>query len=248
MARKQNILASFTPTQREIFEIKQWLLEENKNTRKGFYCNWNTINQGFLEGRVATISLDAKNVGFVLWSEWECTARIEIMEVHPQHRKKGIGKRLVTDLTAFLLQQGICVVDLQCNPASSEPIWRKLGFIDFPSTEEGIDDEERLNKELYKVLIPHAGVTDLYNDVDDVIQLWDKEPYETKSVPPSWVWKITFRDDNKELTLPIIHPCKSDWKIQRKCKSAIVTDKVKRFAKEEIQFGRYLIINKPPDF
>jgi len=248
MKSKRRETISFHPTNEEIAQINQWLFKEDNLTGEGFYCNWNIINRHYSEGRMATISINKKNVGFVIWTEFESVARIEIIEVKPSYRKRGLGKRLVDELIIRLRENGTCVLDLQCSPATSEPIWRRLGFIDIPGTEENTNNGERFGKELYQILIPHSESTTLVDDEDDVIQLWNKEDYQTELITPNWTWKIEFKKDEQELTKPIIHPCKSDWKIQRKYKNEIVKNKVKYFSKEEIQFRDFLIIKKLPKF
>ena len=130
---------------------------------------------------------------------------------------------------------------MQCAPAESEKVWKKLGFIEFPNNCLEWSSE---NKELYKIIVPHSLPTST-NSTNEYIELWDKEIYKQSIIESKWRWDIKFKTNSNMLTLPIIHPCDKEWRIQWvKDKQIIQNDKVKYFNDQEIRFGDFLIINE----
>ncbi len=92
---------TFSPTYKQVGEVEKWLITERQKTGDGFYCNWNIIKSSFENNELATISLNNKTIGFATWRlTSDKTARIEIAEVEPTNRNKGIGKILTTQLHA----------------------------------------------------------------------------------------------------------------------------------------------------
>lgn len=229
---------SFKPTETQIAEIGKWLIEEQNMTGEGFYCNWDSIIYSFNKNKAVVISIDKKTIGFATWKySYDFTATIDIVEIKPTHRKKGFGKVLILQLFKYFKDKNIFVVDLQCAPASSEKTWKHLGFNSFP------DNGEDGNKQLYQILIP-SSKTITFNDENEFIELWNNEPcYE-----PTWTWKLEFKEGTRNLIKPIVHPCHNDWRIRWKQKGVTVEDdNVKYFGKNEIYFGKFLIITKMPE-
>jgi hypothetical protein len=243
MPQKSKIKISFKPTRNQIDEMESWLIEERNLTGDGFYCNWNIIISSFKEKKLAIILEDNQTVGFVTWDSYtEFTATIEITEIKPTHRNKGLCKQLISQLEQRLISKCICVIKLQCAPSSSEPIWLHLGFVDFPKHAKW----NRGNRELYKVLVPHLEPRNIV--VNEYIELWDDEPYRTQEVNSTWKWELIFKNGTRELEKPIIQPCHYDWRIRWANNDLILRDeKTKRFGQDEIVFGSFLIIKKMPE-
>lgn len=240
----KGINISFKPTNDQLAEIKKWLIEEEKRTGDGFYCNWEIIESSFAKKNLATISQDEKTIGFITWyNNSNHTSRIDIIEIKPTHRSKGLGKILISKLLEKLRSKIIYAVKLECAPSYSEPIWRHLGFIDFP---EHRFLWNRQNKELYKILIPHLETQKLINAVE-CIELWNDESFGNQSLNSKWKWQLVFKEGTRELVRPIIHPCHDDWRIKWTLNGATIRDdKVKYFDKQVKNFGDFLIINRMP--
>ena len=236
---------SFAPPKDQLDEIERWLIEEDNLTGEGFYCNWEIIASSFDKKNIATISEDNNPIGFITWrTNSSFTSIIEIAEIKPNYRKKGLGKQLVSKLIEKLVSEDICVISLQCAPSSSEPIWRQLGFIDFPKNK---DIWNRSNVELYKIVVPQLESQNS-NNSDEFVELWDDEPYCTNESNSTWKWKLIFKEGTKELERPIIHPCHYDWRIKWSINNVkIKDDKVKYFDMGEIMFGKFLIIKNMPN-
>ncbi len=236
---------TFSPTDKQVSEIEKWLIAERQKTRDGFYCNWNIIKSSFDNNELVTISLNNKTIGFATWRlTTDKTARIEIAEVKPTHRKKGIGKILTTQLLNFLTDKGVCVVDLQCSPDTSEPVWKRLGFVEFPDPPENYNFNSGDNKKLYKILTEHLQTNSLQL-ADETIELWNDEPYTTNdNTPPTYLWNVEFIDGTRKLSKPIIHPAHYEWRLRWRINGkTIKDDKIKRF-KTEIDFGTFIIIDE----
>ncbi|HNP98507.1 MAG TPA: GNAT family N-acetyltransferase [Bacteroidia bacterium] len=241
------IQVSFSPTINQIDEIEKWLIAERKKTGEGFYCNWNIIKSLFQKNQLAAITHNKKAIGFATWSYTsDLTARIDIVEIKPTYRNKGIGRALIMRLFHFLKERNICVVGLQCSPSNSEVVWKRLGFIDFPGNPEKygfyIDEDKRL----YTMLIPPLQPSHDHESYE-TIELWKDEPYRTKDIQPTYKWHIVFKNGTRELLKPIIQPGHYDWRIRWQIKDKIIVDnKVKRFG-NEIDFGNFIIIKELPN-
>ncbi|CAM4300693.1 GNAT family N-acetyltransferase [Cytophagaceae bacterium 50C-KIRBA] len=240
-----NFQVTFSPTDKQVGEIEKWLIAERQKTGDGFYCNWNIIKSSFDKNELATISLKNKTIGFATWRlTTDKTARIEITEVKPTHRKKGIGKKLTTHLLNFLKDKGVCVVDLQCSPDTSEPVWKRLGFVEFPDPPENYNFNFDDNKKLYSILTEHLHTSSVQR-ADETIELWNDEPYTTdENTPPTYIWNLEFIDGTRKLLKPIIHPAHYEWRLRWRINGkTIKDDKIKRF-KTEIDFGTFIIIDE----
>ena len=124
---------SFNPTKKQLIEIEGWLLRERSQTGEGFYCNRRIIKNSFSKNEMATISKTSKTVGFAIWNNIaDFSVTIDIAEIKPRYRKKGLGEELISRLIDYLISLNIYVAYLECMPESSEFFWRHLGFIDFP--------------------------------------------------------------------------------------------------------------------
>ena len=235
----------FLPTDKQVGEIEKWLIAESKKTGDGFYCNWTIIKSSFHKNELIVISFNNKTVGFATWRlTSEKTARIEIAEIKPKFRKKGIGKKLITELLIFLNDKNICVVDLQCSPENSAPIWKRLGFLDFSGPPEKYNFNPGDNKKLYTILTKHLQASTGQN-IGETIELWDDEPYITdKNTLPKYVWNLEFIEGTRKLSNPIIHPAHHKWRICWKVNGKTVKDdKINRFV-TKIDFGTFIIIDE----
>ena len=240
-----NCQVTFSPTDKQVDEIEKWLIAERQKTGDGFYCNLDSIKSSFDNNKLATISLNNITIGFATWRlTTDKTARIEIAEVRPTHRKKGIGKNLITQLLNFLKEKGVCLVDLQSSPDTSELVWKRLGFVEFPDQPGNCNFNSDDNKKLYKILTEHLQRSSVQR-ANETIELWDDEPYTTdENTPPTYIWNLEFVDGTRKLSKPIIHPAHYDWRLRWRINGkTIKDDKVKRFM-TGIDFGTFIIVDE----
>ena len=232
-------------SEEQITQIKEWLNNEQKKSNTGFYCNWNTILRAIEANEVYCVSIKNQIAAFLIWNTYDLTIRINIAEVKPGMRRKGIGKFLVNSALEYFKAQGFMVADLECNPPSSESFWRNMEFVDFP-TIENINVFEQGDVRLYKNLYPRSEITKALPS-DEVIEIWQKEPIEVRRAGPDWTWVIKYKDEIGNLENPIIQPCKKDWKIRwRKGRDIYEDKKVKYFGGLDICHGDFIIIQHLP--
>lgn len=207
-------------TEGELLEIKIWLGNEAANN-SGFYHNWNIIEKAKLDNQLFIIKDQSCVIGFLVWSNREIYAEIDIFEIIPSHRKKGIGEYFFNEVCKYWNENNFCVLLLFCEPKESEKFWKKMNFIKFPDT---IQSLHKLT--YYKPLIQINNSNteiDMYNK----LELWDVEPHLVNDTNPQWYWNISV-----ENFLPILAPCESDWNIRLTKNGKVVDEnKVKRFSR-----------------
>jgi GNAT superfamily N-acetyltransferase len=237
------------PTRNHLKQIEDWLIAEHNNTGEGFYCNWGIIEGSYEEGKLYCVTSNDEAIGFAVWEQCDLIASLDIVEVRPDLRGRGIGKSLVEGCFKHFKSLGIFVVELECQPPTSERIWRRLGFRDIPEKKEM---NYRKSIRLYRPLeAPLEANTN--NEAIEVIELWDQDYWRedlqvaTSNLPPTWTWSISRQEGMERLIQPIIHPCEKDWSLRwRKGDQVLKVSKVKYFSKESSDWGNYVIITKLP--
>lgn len=238
---------SLEPSAVALNEIKDWLIKEDLKNGDGFYCNWHLIEKSIENKHIAVLLVNNKAIGFVTWRSYDdFNAIVDIMEIKPSHRKKGFGKELISYLLDHFIQNNIYVTELQCAPASSEKIWRKFGFIDFPEDND-TTNWNRGNKKLYKILIDSAEKI-IHAEFKESIHLWNNEPYRTDKTAPFVSFGLNFINGTRNLLKPIIYPCNRNWRLQWIIDNVTIKDdKIKYCFKDEFVFGNFLIIKNLPE-
>ena len=233
----------FCPTKNHLKQIKNWLIAEHHKTGEGFYCNWNIIESSYKREELCCITSNNVAIGFAAWGRNEPIAHLDIVEVHPDLRRKGFGKTLVEGCFNHFRNLGLLVVDLECQPPTSEPVWRCLGFYDFPEFERFSSNySDSVN--LYRPLITHLEAN-TQSEAIEVVELWDKEPYPARDLEPVWTWSILRQENTQKLISPIIHPCDPNWRMRwRKENKVLQDEKVKRFSKDSKNWNRYITMTE----
>lgn len=226
------------PNEKHIAEIENWLIDEWNKSNSGFYCNWNIISKKFAEKNVSVIAENDYAIGFVVYRIYEFHAVIDIAEIKPTERKKGVARKLINGTLEFFKKKGVLVAELYCSPENSESFWKRIGFENFPN----LSHETKLNmfKPLVETLIPTENVK-----TDTTISLWNCEPYLADRVKAKWIWDLDFTIDDETLSRPIIFPVSYDWQVELKiCGQMKLSNKVKRFPVDLADYGRFMIIRK----
>lgn len=112
----------------DVAAILAWLNAEYEEggTEQGFWCNRSIIENAHKEGRLIvaddgdTDRAIAFQVGGLL-----CPG---ILEVRPDKRGMGFGRKLVEYCVARAREEDECVLRIQCKPVSSIPFWKHMGF------------------------------------------------------------------------------------------------------------------------
>lgn len=129
----------------QVSAVCAWLLEEHTGEGGGLYNNAHMLTKAQAEGRLYCFIADEMPVGFVMVHRMTEGASISQMEVHPDHRCKGIGKQLAIYAIELLLADGAEYIEVECAPRESEPFWRGMGF----RPDECLLDGPRSNPKLY---------------------------------------------------------------------------------------------------
>lgn len=239
MLNVENVLkTNFNPTEKHLADIKNWLIEEWNKTNSGFYFNWNIIENEFAKNNVSVITENDFAIGFVVFRIYELHAVIDIVEIEPTKRKKGVAKKLVNKTLENFKRKGILVCELFCSPESSEPFWRRIGFENFPA----LPYNSRIN--MFKPLVETLKPTEKTKSNTN-ISLWNCEPYQAERENAKWNWDLNFAVDNETLTKPIIFPVSSDWQVElTQNGQKVISEKVKRFPIDLADYGSFMIIRK----
>lgn len=219
-------------------DIEDWLLNEDKSTTKGFYCNWNVIHASFLKGQLFCLKDGEDVVGFLTFRLNNFVVTIDTMEIHPKYRGKGLGRKLFTDCADIFRSSGCLVVDLHSISDESPAFWMSLGFAKYPNRDYN-GDEDRMYLLLVTSAVPISS-----NANSTVLAFWQNEPYLAKGSQPFLTWDLGKEDTI--LPFPIIEPCSAEWLIEiRRGPDVLFSDKIKRLANCSYYHDGYLIIHTP---
>ncbi len=115
--------------------IKEWLKDEYLKSKEGFYCNIDTIEKAFYNKEFLSFEINNESIGFVVYSNFEnFCIQIDIVEIHPQYRNKGIGNIFYNEIENYFKKKKFKVIELYCSPKESEIFWLKMNFIKYPKS------------------------------------------------------------------------------------------------------------------
>ena len=229
---------NFSPSKNDLKKIEDWLIQERERYDDGFYCNWNIIENSFERNELISLELNNIPIGFVVWRQSYIFIEIDILEIHFDYRRKGLGKIFFKMISASYKDKGVLAIKLFCEPRESRHFWKKMEFIQFP-----IRGYAESDLTFYKPLVEVCETTETPNELNK-IELWDVEPYQSKKKTPRWSWDIS--SENGILVKPIIQPCNVNWNIRWTKNGKIEKeDKVKYFSSENsIVFSPFMYIKR----
>lgn len=106
-----------------------WLRQEYERVDEGFYVNRNIIEKAHRAGELSVLlHHDGGAIAFMVG--WD------ILEVRPDMRGLGHGKTLAKHHIEQARSDGTCVLNIECNPPSSIPFWKKMGFTMFSEDDD----------------------------------------------------------------------------------------------------------------
>ncbi len=229
-----------TPSENQLIEIKNWLFEEYQKENEGFYINWNIILNYFESNQLIILLKDSDVIGFSTYRFYDdIVVNIDIIEIHPDHRKCGYGNYMMKEVFNFCKIQGAKVASLFCAPKESYKFWENFGFSDFPET--GYTQTEL---SMYMNLVEvRETLKDNYLD-KTIIELWDCEPHQSKDVKAKWTWSIN--TSHNKIEPPILITCDRNWNIRFSIDGEIIKEsKVKYFSKmNPIDLDKFMFINE----
>ena len=105
--------------------IMRWLEGEYRTNDGGFFCNESVIHNHFKHEELYVFLDDSQcAVGFITGP----TAGPSILSVKEDRRKQGVGRELAEFIIGKAREENTCVMHIQCEPQSSVPFWKKMGF------------------------------------------------------------------------------------------------------------------------
>jgi GNAT superfamily N-acetyltransferase len=89
---------------------------------RGFRCNWDSVKKSWREGHspLDVLLVDGKAVGFLFGTV--------IMEIHPDHRGRGLGVLLSDFMLKRVSDEGYSILEIEIAPSTAEPFWLRQGF------------------------------------------------------------------------------------------------------------------------
>ena len=207
----ENIKITFNPKQENLKEIEDWMVEEKKIpiTENG---NWESIIYAFENKKLVIATQKGKTVGFYTLSFYKYAISIGVAEVNPNYRNKGIGKLLLDKIIEKYSAKDIYALHLFCAPESSQKIWKKLKFKYYPNNSSNTRSQKI---EMYRIIKTNLNCSNkIENEIDEVIEIWNDEPYKTEKVQPTWIWKIKYLKNSSVLKNPIVHFGHHKWRIR----------------------------------
>lgn len=225
-------------TTKHLSDIKEWLIDERNKTNDGFYSHWEIISKAFIDKRLIVITKNDYAIGFIVYTNYDLIAVIDIAEIKPNERKKGYAKKMISDTLEFFKSKDILAVRLFCSPENSESFWKRIGFLSFPV----IPYDFKIN--MYKNLVETLNPSQTKNN-ESTIKLWNCEPHQTNGIKPNWIWDLHFLEDNTTLVKPIIFPAYKDWQVELTIgKQKVMNGMLKRLPIDLVFYNSLIIIQK----
>lgn len=100
--------------------IRRWLQESGS----GFINNWNLISVAQSKGDLHVVVAAREPIAFCLAT----SETIDILEVRKEFRRKGVGRRLVSQVVEAACVNGALGIYGFCKPMESLHFWKKNGF------------------------------------------------------------------------------------------------------------------------
>lgn len=237
----------FLPSESHLRDIEHWLqLEDNEDAGDGFFCNWSVIVSAYKRKQLIILLKKESPIGFVVWEPFlNKVVKLDIVEIHPLYRNKGHGKRMIFNSLDYFKQKDFLVVHLECMPEKSEPIWKALGFIEFPPLQGHPLLTQTDGKPLFKILGENS--TYVNEQTSERIELWANEFYKVAHEnSPNYTWNINLSPKSTKLKLPIIHPSSSEWRMRWIRDEQVIFDDQVKYFPIKIDFGYFVVIKELP--
>lgn len=167
---KDNKSIDIKPKKQDIKEILNWLKHEKEHMGESFYNNKSVIEKAFVDGECIVLKKGKQNIGLVIWIDKDKKqVEIDIFVIHPDYRRKGLGRFFYNEILNYFKSKGVKTVKLYCEPKNSKLFWEKMGFIKLPNC-------GRTENELtyYMILIDIVSMCDV--KMIDKVELWNVEP------------------------------------------------------------------------
>lgn len=163
--------------ERDLASIRAWLELEERDG-EGFIHNWSLIEAAAAEQEMMVLSGADGLVGFLTYG----LTLGSILQVRSDHKRRGIGRQLVEHAIRKANAVGNPILVIQCEPKSSIPFWRRMGFVPHRERDHGgpydsvymhrvsaMEHAEVCGDDLHRVVIRTYPEWKLYRDGEEVI-------------------------------------------------------------------------------
>ena len=230
--QKMNIKTIYRSSNVQFESIMEYLKTEQ------ITGNLMSVKSSFKRKELIILFKEKELIGFSAYQFEYPVSRITVFEIVKKFRGKGLGKKLVNKTLKEIKKKKGEVVELFCSPVDSESFWKKVGFKNLPET-RFTNGKIIMYKTLIETLLPNQSDDFEIDDNQEIIELWDVEPFQADRNKPKWRWRI----NSYEFKKPIIQPTDSNWQIRwRKGGIEIKKGKVKYFSSNQIEFGNFMIL------
>lgn len=144
-------------TDADLAEVGRWLKAEYERDGEGFWCNRNILEDAHAKGRLLVLPDEVTDlpIGFIANGE----DGPDVLSVRTDRGGEGAGRRLAQHMVQLFTEQGeVRVIELQCEPETSIPFWRKMGFTHYRS--QGRDRAYKVVEKIWPV-DPDAPAVDV---------------------------------------------------------------------------------------
>lgn len=161
-----NLRANFNPENSSIQEIKKWLKAESIQSNSGFYTKWDELEEYYKSTRILVLEYDNHPIGFICWQKnFGPLISIEYLEIRPDCRRQGYGRKLVGHLLDHLSKVDYSdIVFLEYISIESRLFWTAIGFEPLPDSKDWGSYIGSSGKILYKVLKPFLPPVTIANE------------------------------------------------------------------------------------
>lgn len=239
----ENIRISFKPKQEHLNEIAEWIIDKIRIPIKSS-GNWDCITTAYENKNLVIATFKNKTVGFYAFSIYNLSISINVAEVNSDFRKKGIARLLLEEIIKKY-EKSIYALHLFCSPESSQKIWKKLGFKYFPNNSE---NNRSTRIEMYRNIKPFLKYKkNISKTENEIIEIWNDEPYNTKDKNPTWIWNLKFIKKTRILEKPIIHFGHYEWRIRWRKGNEIFKDCKYKCFDNTNEIYNYMLIREMPN-
>jgi GNAT superfamily N-acetyltransferase len=112
-------------------EIHAWRRAECEEDGEGLYRNWQFIANALSTGRGVCAVAEGRVVGFAVFERFEEEGDVDVIQVHPDFWRRGIGTQLLRAAREKLEQLGARLIEVECVTQAGYALCKHFVFEDY---------------------------------------------------------------------------------------------------------------------